>query len=677
MISFNPETDLISLHYDHAPDKDDGHATVAGKVLADTYGFDHVVVGGAHGKNGNRYNPASESVMDATWGVDGWINAHDNRQAAIQELGKAWLATIQNGGQVLVAEGGQADTSLGAAEYVRDNGGDLSKIKIIQHSNWNIQQYSDGVLDALNDLGVEHIKIDDGNQSNDTADLNTTNSSVSSFVSTALDSKWSNAWEAAFEYYNPEIRLDFSDTVEALHILGIGLDEVANITDFADLYFDATLNPGNTNPVPEDDSTTTDDSVDPTEEETINDNPVGAPVTLGLSLVDSDSDTVIGTITDGSTIDLGQVGSEVSLKAEPSKPVSQVKFDLTGATEIVQTENVSPYALAGDISSDYENADFNLGDHTLTVTPYDSNGQAYDSLTTNFTVVDNASGANTNPTVPQDDSSTTEEETINDNPVGTLVAVELSLVDADRDTVIGTITDGSTIDLGQVGSEVSLKAEPSKPVSQVNFELTGATEIVQTENVSPYALAGDISSDYENADFNLGDHTLTVTPYDSNGQAYDSLTTNFTVVDNASGANTNPTVPQDDSSTTEEETINDNPVGTLVAVGLSLVDADRDTVIGTITDGSTIDLGQVGFEVSLKAEPSEPVSQVNFELTGATEINQTENVSPYALAGDISGNYFSAGLIEGDYTLTVTPYDVDGQAYERITTNFSVVDDLG
>ncbi|NBD15594.1 MAG: hypothetical protein GVY04_05430 [Cyanobacteria bacterium] len=382
MISFNPETDLISLHYDHAPDKDDGHATVAGKVLADTYGFDHVVVGGAHGKNGNRYNPASESVMDATWGVDGWINAHDDRQAAIQELGQTWLATIQNGGQVLVAEGGQADTSLGAAEYVSDNGGDLSKIKIIQHSNWNIQQYSDGVLDALNDLGVEHIKIDDGNRSNDTADLNTTNSSVSNFVSTALDSKWSNAWEAAFEYYNPEIRLDFSDTVEVLHILSIGLDEVANATDFADLYFDAAANSGNTTPtMPQDDSSTT-------EEDPINDDPVGMPVTVELSLVDSDSDIVIGTITDGSTIDLGQVGSEVSLKAKPSEPVSQVKFDLTGATEINQTENVTPYALAGDRSGNYFSAGLIEGDYTLTVTPYDVDGQAYEPITTNFNVVD-------------------------------------------------------------------------------------------------------------------------------------------------------------------------------------------------------------------------------------------------------------------------------------------------
>jgi hypothetical protein len=162
---------------------------------------------------------------------------------------------------------------------------------------------------------------------------------------------------------------------------------------------------------------------------------------------------------------------------------------------------------------DYANADLNLGNHTLTVTPYDLSGQAYDSLTTNFTVVEGSGGAN-------------------DDPVGTPVTVGLSLVDSESDTVIGPITEGSTIDLARVGSSLTLKAEPSEPVSQVDFDLSGATEINQTENVSPYALAGDRLGDYANADLNLGNHTLTVTPYDLSGQAYDSLTTNFTVVDN-------------------------------------------------------------------------------------------------------------------------------------------------
>ena len=30
---FNPNKDLLSLHYDHAPDKDDGHSTAADRTI--------------------------------------------------------------------------------------------------------------------------------------------------------------------------------------------------------------------------------------------------------------------------------------------------------------------------------------------------------------------------------------------------------------------------------------------------------------------------------------------------------------------------------------------------------------------------------------------------------------------------------------------------------------------
>jgi hypothetical protein len=236
--------DLLSLHYDHAPDKDDGHATVAGKTLVDFYNINHVVVGGAYGTNGNTYNPKSEKVMDTTWGTNGWLDAHNNKSAAINQLGSKWLSTINNGGIVWVAEGGQADISLAAAKYVKNRGGDTAKIKIIQHSSWNISKYGSGVISGLNALNVEQIRIDDGNNSgNKTAKFKNTNSSEKNyFVNKALASNLSSAWQAAFDYYKPSQVIDFSDTVEALYILGVGLDEVSDIKDFADKYMSGTSN---------------------------------------------------------------------------------------------------------------------------------------------------------------------------------------------------------------------------------------------------------------------------------------------------------------------------------------------------------------------------------------------------------------------------------------------------
>lgn len=54
-INFDPQKDLLSLHYDHAPDKDDGHSAAADRTILETL-YDcewikaHVVaVSGAYG----------------------------------------------------------------------------------------------------------------------------------------------------------------------------------------------------------------------------------------------------------------------------------------------------------------------------------------------------------------------------------------------------------------------------------------------------------------------------------------------------------------------------------------------------------------------------------------------------------------------------------------------------
>src|SRR4030042_6791546 len=71
---FSPEKDLLSLHYDHAPDRDDGQSAAADRTLLESlYGTDwirkHVVaVSGAYGKNAEKFNVLSDAVMDEVWG---------------------------------------------------------------------------------------------------------------------------------------------------------------------------------------------------------------------------------------------------------------------------------------------------------------------------------------------------------------------------------------------------------------------------------------------------------------------------------------------------------------------------------------------------------------------------------------------------------------------------------
>lgn len=95
--TFDQARDLLSLHYDHAPDKDDGHSAAADRtILESLYGCDwirkHVVaVSGAYGKNAKSFNPKSDAVMDAAWNdCSGWLTGHKNREQVVADLSGRW-----------------------------------------------------------------------------------------------------------------------------------------------------------------------------------------------------------------------------------------------------------------------------------------------------------------------------------------------------------------------------------------------------------------------------------------------------------------------------------------------------------------------------------------------------------------------------------------------------------
>ena len=231
---FVQDRDLISLHYDHAPDKDDGHATVAALAIVRSLGIQPLVVSGAYGRNANQYQPGAEAVMTAAWG-SGWLDAHNNRSATVNATYAAWLATLQNGGDIWIAEGGQADFTADVLRLLANNNPSINtrqRVNVIQHSVWNEAQSTQSDLNYSRD-NTNYVKIADGNGDNQTADLN---QKSASFVNIATNSQYGSAWQAAFNYLNPNNKLDFSDTVELLHILGVGKNVVATVDDFAAVY---------------------------------------------------------------------------------------------------------------------------------------------------------------------------------------------------------------------------------------------------------------------------------------------------------------------------------------------------------------------------------------------------------------------------------------------------------
>lgn len=234
-IKFNPDKDLISLHYDHAPDKDDGHSAAADRtVLESIYGkkwiMEHcVAVSGTYGKNAKTFNPKSDKVMDAVWKDSiGWLAAHTDKEQVIKSLTKRWSTILQAGGDIWVKEGGQSDITAAVVAVLKKEMPELDstkRIHVVQHSKWNENKTTHDAL-TYTKKETDYIKIPDANSY-----LNVKGGDKG-FEEAALNhSVFGESWKAAFEYYSPKQRLDYSDTGELFHILSFGevsVDEFKN-----------------------------------------------------------------------------------------------------------------------------------------------------------------------------------------------------------------------------------------------------------------------------------------------------------------------------------------------------------------------------------------------------------------------------------------------------------------
>lgn len=224
--TFDAGKDLLSLHYDHAPDKDDGHSAAADRtILESIHGRDwikkHVVaVSGAYGKNANSFNSGSDKVMDAVWNdCGGWLAGHENRKQVVVDLARRWSGALEVGGDVWVKEGGQSDITAEVVRRLREQSAELDtarRIHVVQHSKWNERQTTEEAL-ALIMKQTDRIKIRDAN-----AYLNKKGGDAAFEKAALAHPVFGPAWKAAFDYYDPAIRLDFSDTGELMHILGLG-----------------------------------------------------------------------------------------------------------------------------------------------------------------------------------------------------------------------------------------------------------------------------------------------------------------------------------------------------------------------------------------------------------------------------------------------------------------------
>ncbi|MFK7788579.1 MAG: hypothetical protein AB8C95_03655 [Phycisphaeraceae bacterium] len=223
---FDKEKDLLSLHYDHAKDRDDGHSAAADRSILETmFGKkwikEHVMaISGVHGKNGPTFVKESDKVMDAVWNDSiGWLTAHERHEEAAQVMLKRWLKTLKAGGDIWIKEGGQSDLTADVVKLIKKVAPDIDttkRIHVVQHSEWNEKKTTDEDL-AYTKNETHYIRINDANR------YLSVRKGDKAFEQAALQHPvFGPSWKAAFEYFTPRKRLDFSDTGELMHILDLG-----------------------------------------------------------------------------------------------------------------------------------------------------------------------------------------------------------------------------------------------------------------------------------------------------------------------------------------------------------------------------------------------------------------------------------------------------------------------
>lgn len=185
--------------------------------------------------------------------------------------------------------------------------------------------------------------------------------------------------------------------------------------------------------------------------------------------------------------------------------------------------------------------------------------------------------------------------------------LRLQLFNAGNDAPIDgfeSIDDGAIINFATIGTSnldiVAQVADSEGATQSIRFELSGATIQSRTESGAPYVLGGDSNGDYNGITFNVGDHTLVVTPFSGDsagGSAGVSLSRSFTVV--------NGIVP----TTTVLDALTDFPVITAGAVpyykhtaeGALAIDAANVAFRGPFARAEATFSGEAGvYEVTLR-----------------------------------------------------------------------------
>ena len=259
----------------------------------------------------------------------------------------------------------------------------------------------------------------------------------------------------------------------------------------------------------------------------------------------------------------------------------------------------------------------------------------------------------------------------NGNPIATGVNPKVDL-GVGTHTITLTVTDDeNATDTDQVIITINSGTGNNQPVANAGADQT----LTDTDGNGSEAvtLDGSASSD--------SDGSITSYAWSENGNP---ITTGVNPKVNL-GVGTHTitlTVTDDDNATDTDEVViivNEQPQGDQV-VSFTLIDATTDQPIPAfdpIPDGALLNKTTLPNNLNIRANTNPSiVGSVVFNLSGTMAHNRTESGAPYALFGDVNGNYSNWNPLLGSYILTATPYTQSGgkgNAGTPLTINFSVV----
>ncbi len=229
----------------------------------------------------------------------------------------------------------------------------------------------------------------------------------------------------------------------------------------------------------------------------------------------------------------------------------------------------------------------------------------------------------------------------------------LQLINAVTDQPIQTLQNGDTINLAEFpAGQLSVRANTDQGVESVRFALD-ANANFRTENSAPYVLFGDNAGNISGGTFATGQHTLTASPFSA---------------DNAGG------------TAGTAQTVSFNVINQPAVTNLVLINAQTDQVIKTLANGDEINLADFpANQLSIRADVvgGSLVKSVRFRLDANASF-RTENLAPYVIFGDSSGDIAGGTFSVGPHQVEATPFtgaNATGTGGIGKSVTFTVVDE--